>query len=425
MAGLSTAFILSSKKKVRNWREKKSFEREVTLEVMADHQPELCSVCEEYFAEFFCRKCDRKICQECDEVIHMIPEKTIHQRIQLRPGTQNDKCTPAASSFSHSPQHASMAPAQRVSIPPVASQLGGDASATVSYLAFNTEPQAVATASMMHFQDKHSFQRQLESTIYQQQTVLGQMQQPYAVSELSQNDLFIRLPEKKAVPAGSMLSSRSKSGSTSSEDLLGATTIPPDNPEQYYDVAPAWEADDDNDQDQAKPLKPLPPPPSAAPQPQAQAPLAPHVPSLPLNSSAGSQKMPPAAAAGISNGVQVPTEALAQLKETQPAGNEAKERRQSMVPVDTSVLRDKFVQRGAASFVAQMRATKENPDILVSLILTKEMLLVAKKPSYKTLHTIKFSSGLKCFPVPKDPNGLIILSSDMDEPLVFGCGQVG
>jgi hypothetical protein len=24
---------------------------------------ELCSVCEEYIAEWFCRKCDRKICQ--------------------------------------------------------------------------------------------------------------------------------------------------------------------------------------------------------------------------------------------------------------------------------------------------------------------------------------------------------------------------
>jgi hypothetical protein len=38
------------------------------------------------------------------------------------------------------------------------------------------------------------------------------------------------------------------------------------------------------------------------------------------------------------------------------------------------------VQRGAASFVAQLRDTKENSDVLVSLILTKEMLLVARKP---------------------------------------------
>ena len=52
---------------------------------MGDGQPELCSVCEEYFAEFFCRKCDRKICQECDEVIHMIPDKTTHERFPLKP----------------------------------------------------------------------------------------------------------------------------------------------------------------------------------------------------------------------------------------------------------------------------------------------------------------------------------------------------
>ena len=37
-------------------------------------------------------------------------------------------------------------------------------------------------------------------------------------------------------------------------------------------------------------------------------------------------------------------------------------------------------QRGAASFVAQLRDTKENSDVLVSLILTKDMLLVAGKP---------------------------------------------
>jgi hypothetical protein len=39
-------------------------------------------------------------------------------------------------------------------------------------------------------------------------------------------------------------------------------------------------------------------------------------------------------------------------------------------------------QRGAASFVAQLRDTKENSDVLVSLILTKEMLLVARKPRW-------------------------------------------
>ena len=70
-------------------------------------------------------------------------------------------------------------------------------------------------------------------------------------------------------------------------------------------------------------------------------------------------------------------------------------------------LRERFVQRGAASFVAQLRDTKDSSDMLVSLILTKEMLLVAKKPSYKTLYTLKYSSGLKAFPVPRDQNGVI------------------
>ncbi len=37
-------------------------------------------------------------------------------------------------------------------------------------------------------------------------------------------------------------------------------------------------------------------------------------------------------------------------------------------------------QRGAASFVAQYRDAREGADVLVSLILTKEQLLVAKKP---------------------------------------------
>ena len=63
-------------------------------------------------------------------------------------------------------------------------------------------------------------------------------------------------------------------------------------------------------------------------------------------------------------------------------------------------------------------------DQLVSLILTKEMLLVAKKPSYKTLYTLKYAGGIKAFPVPKDQNGVIVISSELPEPLVFGCGQV-
>jgi hypothetical protein len=51
--------------------------------------------------------------------------------------------------------------------------------------------------------------------------------------------------------------------------------------------------------------------------------------------------------------MQVPTAALAQLKETQADSTQEK-RRQSMMPADVSVLKDKFVHRGAASFVAQV-----------------------------------------------------------------------
>ena len=44
--------------------------------------------------------------------------------------------------------------------------------------------------------------------------------------------------------------------------------------------------------------------------------------------------------------------------------------------------------------------------------------------SYKTLFTLKFTAGIKAFPVPRDQNGVIVISSELQEPLVFGCGQV-
>jgi hypothetical protein len=40
------------------------------------------------------------------------------------------------------------------------------------------------------------------------------------------------------------------------------------------------------------------------------------------------------------------------------------------------------IQRGAASFVAQYRDPREGTDALVSLILTKDQLLIAKKPRF-------------------------------------------
>ena len=47
-------------------------------------------------------------------------------------------------------------------------------------------------------------------------------------------------------------------------------------------------------------------------------------------------------------------------------------------------------QRGAASFVAQLRDTKENSDVLVSLILTKDTLLIAGKPRHVPNNSAEF-----------------------------------
>ena len=120
---------------------------------------------------------------------------------------------------------------------------------------------------------------------------------------------------------------------------------------------------------------------------------------------------------------QVPSNMLATLKNSAAEVQRGPTTLSTGGPADSNKLREKFVQRGAASFVAQLRDTKDNSDVLVSLILTKEMLLVAKKPSYKTLYTLKYAGGLKAFPVPKDQNGVIVISSELEEPLVFGCGQ--
>ena len=120
---------------------------------------------------------------------------------------------------------------------------------------------------------------------------------------------------------------------------------------------------------------------------------------------------------------QVPSNMLESLKSNHTEVQRVKPLSIAGGAADSSKLREKFVQRGAASFVAQLRDTKENSDMLVSLILTKEMLLVAKKPTYKTMYTLKYAGGLKAFLVPKDQNGVIVISSELDEPLMFGCGQ--
>ena len=380
----------------------------------------------------------------CSAVIHMIPEKTVHQRIRLVVAVSTQNNAGAGDSFAPQPStaapsiddHLSAAQSSRAH---ACEKLGGDASS-----------QIIASATVMHLQGKDSFQAQLESTLHQQQEVLGKMQQPYPNMP--------SLPKSTGVTATRTFS---HSGDTSAAsrawlsseildgvDKRGAPampvtmpemqhenpeTAPPENPETYYDNAPAWEPAEDDDDEIAKPLAAptaagsgpaAPPMQNSATVPAARSlttNAAPPPPPPPAAASSAASKAPPAVVAGIGSEQEVPTEALVQLNESHIEPS----RRQTMIGArpDTSLLRDKFVQRGAASFVAQLRATKDNPDILVSLILTKEMLLVAKKPSYKTMYTLKFSSGLKAFPVPKDPNGVIILSSDMDEPLVFGCGQ--
>ena len=342
------------------------------ISAMGDGQPELCSVCEEYFAEFFCRKCDRKICQECDEVIHMIPDKTTHERFPLKPPEAD---TPAGE--------------------------------VVDLGTFRGDEQIQRPQTTMSPNDVHgAFHNKLQSTLSEQQAVLGQMQQRSTESQgagvmTTSADIMALQADTRIEGMGSVAMPAPGSSNvipSASSNSLGTDE---DNPEKYYDEAPAWQPDADDEDEEAKPLpattKPPPalstagggpPPPPPAP-PSAGPPPPPPPPA---------SKSPPAAVAGISNETEVPSDALAQLKDASPASAEPS-RRQSMIAADTSVLKDKFVQRGAASFVAKLRASKENQDILVSLILTKEMLLVAKKPSYKTLHTLKFSSGLKAFPV--------------------------
>ena len=135
---------------------------------------------QEYLTEFFCRKCDRKMCQECDvgetldwlqnppptcdcsvselltrvalgplsallvAVIHMIPEKTVHQRIALK---QPTPAVPSTQSATIGDSHA------QVSDNAVGLELGSDS-------AYGRNVQVKALGA---------FQGDLESTIHKQQ----------------------------------------------------------------------------------------------------------------------------------------------------------------------------------------------------------------------------------------------------------------
>jgi len=153
---------------------------------------------QEYFAEFFCRKCDRKICQECDEgeilrvlplnvcrdleaafdvttlvlfaippcaVIHMIPEKTVHERIQLKQPEAAVQSTMMSDNFS--PQVARSMSIDTTATPHFT--LSADFGVEQNSHVFHT---SVASATVMQMQGKEAFHQQLESTLHQQQVFL-------------------------------------------------------------------------------------------------------------------------------------------------------------------------------------------------------------------------------------------------------------
>ncbi len=89
----------------------------------------------------------------------------------------------------------------------------------------------------------------------------------------------------------------------------------------------------------------------------------------------------------------------------------------------------KFLKRGAASFVAQLRpvvvpgSDVSQEDQLVSIIMTVDMMVIAAKPSYQPLFNLKINSDISAYPVPRDDCALILIIPNQSQPLVFGCGQ--
>ena len=89
----------------------------------------------------------------------------------------------------------------------------------------------------------------------------------------------------------------------------------------------------------------------------------------------------------------------------------------------------KFLKRGAASFVAQLRpilvpgSDVQPEDQLVSIIITADMMVIAAKPSYKALYKLNCSTDITAYPVPRDDCALILIVPNHSHPLVFGCGQ--
>lgn len=52
-----------------------------------------------------------------------------------------------------------------------------------------------------------------------------------------------------------------------------------------------------------------------------------------------------------------------------------------------------------------------------------QMVVVASKPAYKTLHSLPLAQGVKAFLIPRDSTGLIVIAPSLTTPLTFGCGQ--
>eukprot|EP00960_Hanusia_phi_P073864 768104-Hanusia_phi.AAC.1 len=322
---------------------------------------------------------------ECDEVIHLIPEKTVHQRIPLKPAqqAQAQASAPAPAPVPHSsygaPGYQTFANSflqGGVGVPNLPAQPNAPQDLGV-FLPHSNQVQPAAHHSPPI---QREFQQQLENTIHEQRSVLEQMQ----------------------IPSYSVYHDRYSAYAQPEPQKIAASTIPVNNKQGIQEISA--------------------PPGSIAPYDKCPIASLTTLTVSPDPAAEGSKNAPYAVAAGITgiNETKVPEDALAKLKETQstivkgrnppliPQSSHFCQESRASIPADTSTLRDKFVQRGAASFVAQLRATQDNEaDMLVSLILTKEMLLVAKKPSYKTLYTLKFASGLKAFPVPRDPNGVI------------------
>eukprot|EP00286_Rhodomonas_abbreviata_P014449 CAMPEP_0181326236 /NCGR_PEP_ID=MMETSP1101-20121128/21377_1 /TAXON_ID=46948 /ORGANISM="Rhodomonas abbreviata, Strain Caron Lab Isolate" /LENGTH=257 /DNA_ID=CAMNT_0023434649 /DNA_START=204 /DNA_END=974 /DNA_ORIENTATION=+ len=244
---------------------------------------DLCSVCEEYMAEWFCRKCNRKICQECDEVIHLIEEKKKHERVPLKVGGPANGLGNAAP-----------APASQ----PVLSQRGmtygqdyenfypNDALANQ----YGQTGQGMDRASSKG-SNLGAFQQQLDGTLKQQYAALQQVQAPvsqygygrsgqppqgyqggsmdvpdyYREDTRSMTDYYLsgETPIDVAAPVQTTHAPQQQRGGGGVPLQLPDIEVTEDDDpfaeENYYDEIPGWDPADDDDESEYE-TKPLAPP---------------------------------------------------------------------------------------------------------------------------------------------------------------------